>query len=108
MQGNILEACVVLFTGGSLYDVTSCLAAWSNVPSGAICPGGSVPPLYGGQAGSTHPTGMLCCLISLFFIVKCFAVMFKPVHQSACKLNRYTEDCRSDLMPCPYFMQLLP
>ena len=25
---------VCLFTGGSLYDVTSCLAAWSHVPSG--------------------------------------------------------------------------
>ena len=30
---------VILFTGGrgSLYDVTSCLAAWSHVPSGGLC-----------------------------------------------------------------------
>ena len=25
-----------------MYDVTSCLAAWSHVPSGGLCPGGSL------------------------------------------------------------------
>ena len=35
---------VSLFTGGSLYDVTSCLTAWPQVPSGrCLCPGGLCP-----------------------------------------------------------------
>ena len=34
-QGTVFTP-VCLFTGGSLYDVTSCLAAWSHVPSGWV------------------------------------------------------------------------
>ena len=37
-----LHVPVILSTGGSLYDVTSCLAAWSHVPSRGLPPGGSV------------------------------------------------------------------
>ena len=34
---------VILYTGGSLYDVSSCLAAWYHVPSGGV----SVPsPMF--------------------------------------------------------------
>ena len=36
-----LLACLILFTGGgSLYDVTSCQAAWSHVPSSPCSSGG--------------------------------------------------------------------
>ena len=38
-QGNVFTG-VCLSTGGSIYDVTSCLAAWSRVPSrGVSVPG---------------------------------------------------------------------
>ena len=75
--------CVFLFGGGYLYDVTSCLAAWSHVPSGK---GVSVPgPMFRGgvsvrelsldrdspiwwRAGGMHPTGMLPCWYLLFWI----------------------------------------
>ena len=30
--------------GGGLYDVTSCLAVWSHVPSGGLCLWSHVPP----------------------------------------------------------------
>ena len=73
---------VILSTGGgSLYDVTYCLAAWSHVPSwGSILdlmflPGGmSLSREEGGgretprfrKAGGTHLTGMLSCLLFTF------------------------------------------
>ena len=45
-QMKFLHVSVILSTGESRYDVTSCLAAWSYVPSGEgdlsriLCPGG--------------------------------------------------------------------
>ena len=35
-KGNIFTG-ICLFSGGSLYDVTTCLAAWSHVPSRGLC-----------------------------------------------------------------------
>ena len=75
-QGNVITG-VCLSTGGSLYDVTSCLAASSHVPSGASVPGPMF--LLGGlslvpcsfqrppspaatEASGTHRTGMHSCL----------------------------------------------
>ena len=65
--------------GGSLYDDTSCLAAWSRVPSAGVSVSGPMfllgvsvkwglyqgdPPPIWWRAGGTHPTGMLSCYIS--------------------------------------------
>ena len=48
-----LFACAILFPGFgggvcSLYDVTSCLAAWSPVPSRGLCLWSHVPSGVGG------------------------------------------------------------
>ena len=37
------------WVGGSLYDVTFCLAAWSPVPSRGLCPWSHVPSRGGGS-----------------------------------------------------------
>ena len=103
-QGNIFTG-VCLSTGGSLYDVTSCLAAWFHVPFRAVSffdpkgwslsrgslSRGGLSPEAGGlcqgdppkqrpppwwRVGGMHPTGMLSC----------FDVSFLNI----CKLNRVT------------------
>ena len=39
-----LHLSVILFMGGGpLYDITSCLVAWFNVPSGGLCAWSHVP-----------------------------------------------------------------
>ena len=40
----VLHVSVILSTGGSLYEITSCLGASSHVPSGGLCPWSHVPP----------------------------------------------------------------
>ena len=64
---------VILSTGGgSVYDVTSCLAGCLAVRLGGLCLGGFCPeglcpggggfrPLGIRKVGGTHPTGTLSC-----------------------------------------------
>ena len=62
-QGNVFIG-VCLSTGGFLYDVTSCLAVWSHVPSG-----GSlylVPCSLSGGGGLCQEGGFLSRRRSLF------------------------------------------
>ena len=70
-QGNILQACVSP-GGGSLYDVTLWLAAWSHVPSrgslSSVCVGGG-GSLSGGRPPKTVYEKAVhilleCCLVS--------------------------------------------
>ena len=50
VQGNVFIRMCHSVQGGSLYDVTSCLAAWSHVPSGgSLSRGASVQE--GGLSG---------------------------------------------------------
>ena len=55
---------------GSLYNVTSCLAVWSDVPSGGLCLWSHVPSGGGGlcpgrlSLGALHP-GDLCLGVSV-------------------------------------------
>ena len=78
-QGTVFTP-VCLFMGG-LYDVTSCLTAWSHVPRrggggglslsrGSLClddlsPGGDRDPPVQWRAGGAHPTGILSCYFRL-------------------------------------------
>ena len=41
-QGNVFAPVCHSVQGGSLYDVTSCLAAWSHIPSGGSLSRGSL------------------------------------------------------------------
>ena len=76
-QGNVFRG--VCLSMGCLYDVTSCLAAWSHVPSGGLCPWSHIPSgkslsrrvREGGlcretpgirKAGGLHPTVMVSCV----------------------------------------------
>ena len=58
-----LLASVILFTGGSLYDVTSCLADWSYVPSGGSV--SLVPCSFWGSLSGGSLSGDLCTGVSL-------------------------------------------
>ena len=62
----ISEACVILVMGWgwwSLYDVTSCLAAWSHVPSWGFCLWSHVPSMGSLFRGSL--SGGLCLRVSV-------------------------------------------
>ena len=53
---------VILFTGGSLYDVHSCLATWFHFSSGGLCAWSHVPSggsLSGGEGVSIRRGGSL-------------------------------------------------
>ena len=79
VQGNVFtHVCHAVHRGpgGSLYDVTSCLTAWSNVPSGGalclwshlssggnVCPGGGLCPSGVSVQGDLCPMG-LCLSVS--------------------------------------------
>ena len=74
-----LHLSVILFTKGSLYDVTSYLAAWSYVPSGgslflvqysfqgSLCP---VPFSLGGVCACSHALSQGVSMSGLMFLPK--------------------------------------
>ena len=66
-EGNIFTGICKSFCpqGGSLYDVTCCLAAWFHVPSGDLCPWSHVPT-RGLYPGGVSVQGGLCPRGGLF------------------------------------------
>ena len=60
-----LHLCVILFTGEGVYDVTSCVVAWSHV----LCRGYGTPLVLtlvaATKAGGMHPTGIHSCYINV-------------------------------------------
>ena len=70
-QGNIFTV-VCLSTGGSLYDVTSYLAAWSYAPSrGVSVPGPMFPPGGSVQMGLPTEKQAVCILLEYFLVCIC-------------------------------------
>ena len=61
-----LHKTIILFIGeAGLYDVISCLAAWSHVPSRGLCLWSHVPPRGVSVSGSMFLPGGLCLGVSL-------------------------------------------
>ena len=54
-----------------MYDVTSCLAAWSHVPSGqGLTPWTEIPYLAAIEVGGLHPIRMHSC-----FLCQCHCIV---------------------------------
>ena len=79
-QGNVFTP-VCLFTWESLYDVTSCLAAWSYVPSKGISVSGpmflvgGLPPERVGQTPSRTGKRVVRILLECFLVSR--SIFFK-------------------------------
>ena len=67
-QGNVFTGVCQLFCsgGGSLYDVTSCLADWSHVPSGSLS---LVPCSFQGVGVSVREGRAVRILLECIFVV---------------------------------------
>ena len=77
---------VILSTGGSLYDVTSCLATWSHFPSKGV----SFP-------GSMFLPGCLCRGMSLFIWGLCPGVLCRETPQNQ-KSGQYASYWNASLL----------
>ena len=79
-QGNVFTP-VCLFTLGSLYDVTSCLTAWSHVPSKAVSVSGpmfllgGLPPEGVGQTLPRTGKRVVRILLECFLVSR--SIFFK-------------------------------